>query len=101
LAVLKKKQLNKVLKKFKKRGNLNKKDIRVLKFGQIGFFFKKEYRFEFVYLSFLKRLFKKLSILKKKMKYFSKIWIFLTKNYPVSIKSKNARMGKGKGSFLR
>jgi hypothetical protein len=52
-------------------------------------------------LSFLRRLFKKLNILKKKLKYFSKIWIFLNKNYPISIKSKNARMGKGKGSFLR
>jgi hypothetical protein len=73
LAVLKKNQFNKILKKFKKRKNLKKNDSLVLKFGQIGFFFKKDYRFEFVYLSFLRRLFKKLNILKKKLKYFSKI----------------------------
>jgi ribosomal protein L16/L10AE len=30
-----------------------------------------------------------------------KIWIFLKPNYPISKKSKNSRMGKGVGSFIR
>ena len=30
-----------------------------------------------------------------------KVWVFLHKNYPITKKSKNARMGKGKGSFVR
>ena len=48
--------------------------------------------------------------LKKKLKFFltlkkkifnRNLWIFLKGNLPISKKSKNSRMGKGKGSFLR
>ena len=35
------------------------------------------------------------------LKSFFSFWFFLTANYPVTKKSKNSRMGKGKGSFLR
>jgi ribosomal protein L16/L10AE len=30
-----------------------------------------------------------------------KVWLFLHKNYPLTKKSKNARMGKGKGALSR
>jgi ribosomal protein L16/L10AE len=30
-----------------------------------------------------------------------KVWLFLHKNYPLTKKSKNARMGKGKGTIAR
>ena len=45
--------------------------------------------------------------LKKKIKSFTKknkkvkIWFFLEKNFPISRKDKNSRMGKGKGPFIR
>ncbi len=49
--------------------------------------------------------------LKKILKYFYKknnalaniffFWIFLKLNFPITKKSKNSRMGKGKGAFLR
>lgn len=47
-----------------------------------------------------------LKLLVKKRKKFNKfkllqIWVFLKPNYPISKKSKNSRMGKGKGVFLR
>lgn len=45
---------------------------------------------------FLKKFFKKNKIFKKK-----KVWIYLSKNCPISKKAKNSRMGKGKGKFLR
>jgi len=101
MSVLKKNQLNKILKKFKNRRSLKKKDFLKLKFGNIGFFFNKDCRFEFVYLTLLKKFLKNLNFLKFKARKFSKTWIFLTKNYPISTKSKNARMGKGKGTMLR
>lgn len=101
MLVLKKNQNNKILKKFKKRKNLKKKDYLLLKFGNVGFFSFKDFRFEFIYLSLLKKILKTLKFLKLKRKKFNKFWLFLNKNYPISTKSKNSRMGKGKGSFLR
>jgi ribosomal protein L16/L10AE len=101
MSVLKKNQINKILKKFKKRKNLKKEDYFKLKFGNVGFFFNKDCRFEFIYLSLLKKILKNLNFLKFKIRKFNKIWIFVNKNYPISTKSKNSRMGKGKGSFLR
>lgn len=63
----------------------------------------KNFRFESVYFlkirSLLKLIFKK----KKNVNKFKKIkvWVFLKANHPISKKSKNSRMGKGKGGFLR
>lgn len=58
-------------------------------------------RFEFVYLIFFRRIlkyfFKKSR--KKRTNFFCKICIL--KNYWLSKKAQNSRMGKGKGNFLR
>lgn len=57
----------------------------------------KKVLFEGVYYIFLRKLLRKCS----KKNNLSKIWVFLKPNYPISKKSKNSRMGKGVGSFLR
>lgn len=57
--------------------------------------------FEYCYLKFIKIVFKKLFKLKyvifKKFFFF----FFLVANFPISLKVKNSRMGKGVGYFLR
>lgn len=72
-----------------------------LKFGNIGFFFSKYTRFEYNYFFFFKKLLKIFN--KTKYSAYSKFfyWFFLKANFPVSKKSKNSRMGKGVGLFLR
>lgn len=92
---------NKVPTLFKKRNFFKIKKFPDLKKTKESFiFFKKPCRFEVKKFIFLKRKFKKLF---KKSKYFygKKIIVFLNKNYPFSKKSKNARMGKGKGKYKR
>lgn len=71
-------------------------------FGSSSFFTKKKIRFELIYFVHLKRFFKTLnnSKIKKNMDKRG-IWFFFKSNYPLSKKSKNSRMGKGKGTFLR
>jgi ribosomal protein L16/L10AE len=59
-------------------------------------FFAKNTRIEFIYFFRFKKIFKK--IIKKNK---NNLWFFVNKNYPVSKKSKNSRMGKGKGLFNR
>lgn len=79
---------------------LKKKKIQFSK-GVSGFFFWNSISLECVYLKLLRKKIKK-NLKKKKKKYLSrKIWLNLKPNYPISKKSKNSRMGKGKGSFLR
>lgn len=87
---------NKKKKMFKKRNlYFTTKSFLFLKFGDCGFFFKNNFNFEYVYFTFLKKKLKKIKLLNYK------IWFFLNKNYPLSSKAKNSRMGKGKGDFLR
>lgn len=81
-----------------------------LKYGDMGFFFGREGRFELKYSFFLKKLIK---TLKKKKKRKGKkrrkittmrrrkLWVFLFPNMIVSYKSTNSRMGKGKGLINR
>jgi ribosomal protein L16/L10AE len=57
----------------------------------------KKLLFEGVYYVFLRKLLRK----NLKKNNTCKIWVFLKPNYPISKKSKNSRMGKGVGSFLR
>ena len=78
-------------KKFKKK----------LRLGTSGLFFRKNIIFEWVYLRFLKPLIKKILKVKHSRRKTKKAWIQLKSNFPVSKKSKNSRMGKGKGSFFR
>ena len=73
----------------------------ILKTGNCGFFFFSNLRFEFVYLKLLRRRFRIALKRSKKMGNSRRIWLNLKANYPISKKYKNARMGKGKGSFFR
>jgi len=70
-------------------------------FGISAFFFMHLIRFEFIYLRLLRRRLR--IMLKRRGARFKnrKIWLNLKFNFPISKKSKNSRMGKGKGSFLR
>jgi len=80
-----------------------------IKFGDYAFINLKETKIELIQLSFIKKLFKKLMKKRKKKKSKNnntmyknyKIWVNLLPNYVISRKSKNSRMGKGKGSFER
>jgi len=72
-----------------------------LRWGTEGFFMEKRYNFELIYYAVLKRVLKKKYIAKRNFKKSRKLWFFLKKNSPISKKSKNARMGKGKGTNLR
>lgn len=69
--------------------------------GSAFFFFYNFIKFECVYLKFLKRKIKKLVKRRKKRYRGRRLWINLKANYPLTKKSKNSRMGKGKGIFLR
>lgn len=72
-----------------------------LKFGQSGLAFKKNIRFEFVYFFFMRKFLKRLTRTKKRFFKFSKVWVFVRPNHVMTKKSKNSRMGKGKGNFIR
>jgi ribosomal protein L16/L10AE len=94
-----KKEINEI-SSFKKRyKNKNFNTGINIKFGISALKFCKNYIIENSYLLFLK---KKIKIFFKKRKRKDlKIWFFLSKNFPISQKSKNSRMGKGKGIFIR
>jgi len=86
--------------KFKKRFNIKIKKIKfsifiykIILFRQILF----KYYYFFFFKKYLKNNFK----LKYSNCYKLKVWIFYNSNYIISKKSKNSRMGKGKGNFLR
>lgn len=101
---IKKQKLNKGMIFQKKRYSLNMSKLK-LRFGESGFYFFKENRIELIYLVYLRKLIKKIGFPKslKKLKnvFLTKVWFFLKKNFPITKKSKNSRMGKGKGKFLR
>lgn len=85
---------------FKKRNYKYKKNNSAL-FGNILFFFNCNIRFEYIFFFFFKKILKLLN--KNKFATYNKFffWFFLKANFPLTKKSKNARMGKGKGMFLR
>ena len=83
---------------FKKRYSLGYK-LPSLIFGDFSFTLLKSYNLEYIYLYNFKRSLKKYYLFKKSTT--KKVWLFLHKNYPLTKKSKNARMGKGKGSLNR
>lgn len=85
---------------FKKRYQKPKKQINK-NFGKIILFSTKQIRFEPIYFSIFRKWLKLYLVFKKYPFLKNKIWINLNLNYPISRKSKNARMGKGKGSFFR
>lgn len=63
----------------------------------------RETRFELIQYAFFKRCFKKISCKPLVYQHFLKksFWVYWKANYPLTRKSKNSRMGKGKGSFSR
>jgi len=72
-----------------------------LRFGTFGIFFYQQGRVEFNYLLYVKKILKKFVKKNVKKRAQKKIWFFFSKNWTLTKKSKNSRMGKGKGSFLR
>ena len=83
---------------FKKRYIIGFKKKKLI-FGDFSIFLCKSYNVEYIYLYNFKRSLKKYYNFKKNN--IKKVWLFLHKNYPLTKKSKNSRMGKGKGSFVR
>ena len=84
-----------------KRRNYNKINNFKLYFGNIAFFIFQSIQFEFIYFFLIKRVLKFFFKFKYITCNYFKIWINLTANFPISYKSKNSRMGKGKGFFNR
>jgi hypothetical protein len=84
---------------FKKRNKKFSKNIR-LYYGKLGFIIMKTIRFEYSYFYLIKRFLKYFFKVKYALNNYFKIWVFLKGNFPISKKSKNSRMGKGKGSFF-
>ena len=66
-------------------------------------FFSKSGRVEFKYIGMLKKFLKKMRRrgLKGHRSLAYKLYVSLAQNYVLSKKSKNSRMGKGKGGFVR
>lgn len=58
-------------------------------------------RFEFIYFFFIKKFFKKVCVKTKLKANHRKVLFYCYPNYPLTKKSKNSRMGSGKGYFLR
>lgn len=87
---------------FKKRYT-TKSDLSILnkEFKPLLLINRSRFRFEYIYFRFLKKWIKKIVSLKYKKTVKARIWFNITSNYPLTKKSKNSRMGKGKGSFLR
>lgn len=70
-------------------------------FGNSMIVIKKNSRFEAIYYELFRKAIK--NIIKKKnvKSLYRNYWIFLRMNTPLTKKSKNSRMGKGKGALYR
>ena len=66
-------------------------------------YFMRSYRVEYKYINFLKKILKaaKPRLSPRSRNFLVRLYVSLKNNYTISKKSKNARMGKGKGSFVR
>lgn len=86
---------------FKKRGENSKKSYK-LRYGTVGLFFAQEGIMKTSYFRRIARLVK--NKFKRRSRRFKglrrKVWFFLSLNYPLTMKSTNSRMGKGKGGFV-
>ena len=89
---------NKETTSFKKRYKIGYTLPRLI-FGEFSLLICKSYNLEYIYIYNFKKSLKKYYNFKKNSS--KKVWLFLHKNYPLTKKSKNARMGKGKGTFSR
>lgn len=89
-----------------KRRKKNNLKYSFLKYGTTGLKFNHEGQFEIKHLFMMKRMLRKRFKKKrfKKRVWVSKqkkVWLFLFPNFIISKKSKNSRMGKGKGNIER
>ena len=83
---------------FKKRYKIGYRLPKLI-FGDFSITLCKSYNLEYIYIYNFKKSLKKYFTFKKSN--FKKVWLFIHKNYPLTKKSKNARMGKGKGTLSR
>jgi ribosomal protein L16/L10AE len=70
-------------------------------FGDCGIILKCAIRFEFSYFFYMRKFIKKVIKKRKGFTKSKKIWVFVRPNQILSKKTKNARMGKGKGRAIR
>ena len=84
---------------FKQRNRNRYKKIK-LHYGDTGFINFRNCRFEYAYFYIIKRYLKNFFKFKYALGNYFKLWVFLKVNFPISKKSKNSRMGKGKGAFV-
>ena len=89
---------NKETTSFKKRHKIGYILPKIV-FGEFSLVLCKSYNIEYIYIYNFKKSLKKYYNFKKNN--LKKVWLFLHKNYPLTKKSKNARMGKGKGALNR
>lgn len=83
---------------FKKRRKIGYSTPSLI-FGDFSITLCKSYNLEYIYLYNFKKSLKQYYQFKQMTT--KKTWLFLHKNYPLTKKSKNARMGKGKGALNR
>lgn len=97
---MKKKGQSSSLTKFKRRISFTSKFKLFFNKSASIIFFWHTVKLEYVYFKLVRRKLRFL-LKKKKSTLVRKVWLNLKANYPISKKSKNSRMGKGKGKFLR
>lgn len=69
--------------------------------GDSCIFFYHSFRFDLIYMRLLRQSLKRSVKKFKRLSLSRRVWLSLRPAYPISKKSKNARMGKGHGSFFR
>lgn len=70
-------------------------------FGNSMIVLCKNARFEAIYYELFRKFIKNIIKKKNSLKITKNYWIFLRMNTPLTRKSKNSRMGKGKGALYR
>lgn len=70
-------------------------------FGNSMIILYKNSRFEAIYYELFRKFIKNIIKKKNSLKINKNYWIFLKMNTPLTKKSKNSRMGKGKGALYR
>lgn len=70
-------------------------------FGNSMIILCKNSRFEAIYYELFRKFIKNIIKKKNSLKIDKNYWIFLRMNTPLTRKSKNSRMGKGKGALYR
>ncbi len=88
---------------FKKRSFRFSK-LPTLRYGTMGIYCLHTFRFEYRYYMFFRKFFRRFFRRRRRRirtLYKRRTWLYIRPNYVLTHKSKNARMGKGKGNFKR